>query len=333
MGKKSKYICCIGAKSGGHIIPAIFYGKNHIDKYKLTLFTSNNNLDKTIVQNYDFISHHCTISLGNFPEKKILKYPKFLIQLILSFFKSLIFLIKYRPAKIINFGSYISVPISLAAWVLRVPVVLFELNTVPGKAIKFLVPISQKVKICFKQAKNYFPINKVIYESYPIRFKETDKLSKIEACKKLGLNPHEPVLFILGGSQGSEFINNFSKSLILKNFKDLERLQVIHQAGNKQITEIKEFYQKNNIRSQVFEFSKNLSLYYNAADFVLSRAGAGTLFELLYFKKKSIIIPLKSSITDHQINNAQALEKEHPELFKVYLQEKLNNFIPDIKIN
>lgn len=325
----NKYICCIGAKSGGHIIPAIFYGKNYVDDHnaKLILFSSSNKLDRDIIARYNFIFKNFTLNVINFPGKKILKYPKFLLQVVFAIFKSLFLLIKYRPIKIVNFGSYISIPVCLAAWLLRIPIELFELNSTPGKAMKFLVPFASKIKICFKKAKNYFPINKVIYESYPIRFKESDKISKNQACKAINFNPDYPVLLILGGSQGSEFINNFAKKLVLNNLKYLPNLQVVHQSGVNYTNDLNEFYKMHNIRARVVSFIQDLNVYYSAADFVVSRAGAGTLFELLFFKKKTIVVPLLSSITEHQADNAKVLAAEHPDLFNVYDQNSLYNLL------
>jgi len=146
-------------------------------------------------------------------------------------------------------------------------------------------------------------------------------MTQLTAQENLGLDPHKKTILILGGSQGSIFLNNYIKQLIIKHPLVSSTINVIHQTGSLDSTNWSYFYKKNNITATVFSYNPNLASVYCAADVIICRAGAGTLFEIEFFKKKCIIIPLKTNTTDHQIDNARAMSTEHPDLF-VWLDQQ-----------
>ncbi|NBQ18022.1 hypothetical protein EBU24_06940, partial [bacterium] len=127
---------------------------------------------------------------------------------------------------------------------------------------------------------------------------------------------------ILGGSQGSFFINELIKKACLIDKNYFSNIQIIHQTGQ-QVDSLKEFYQEQNIVNLTFSYTAHINEFYPAADLVICRAGAGTLFETLFFKKPALVIPLETITTDHQLDNALSFSKEHPELFSVLRQKEL----------
>lgn len=100
--------------------------------------------------------------------------------------------------------------------------------------------------------------------------------------------------------------------------------QIIHQTGPDN-ADIKNFYSNNNIPSHVFSFIPDLSSMYSAADLIISRAGAGTLFETQFFNKPCIVIPLMTNTTTHQVDNAHAIMTQYPEFFHVIAQSDIEN--------
>ena len=86
---------------------------------------------------------------------------------------------------------------------------------------------------------------------------------------------------------------------------------------------VRDYYYRHKIPALVVDFVHDLSDYYAAATLIISRAGAGTLFEILYYKKPALLIPLQLSTTDHQLDNAHAIAREYPELFMVLEQTTL----------
>ncbi|HBR70795.1 TPA: hypothetical protein DIC20_00575 [Candidatus Dependentiae bacterium] len=313
-----KKICFVAAKSGGHIIPCLTLASQYKKKHssiKITFISALNKLDYQLTQNHPAINKNFYIKLNNVPYKKFYKLPLFFFQLCWETLKTFLMFIGNRPEKIVSTGSYIAIPVICVGFILRIPIELWELNVVPGKAIKFLSRLATKINICFKETLNYLPNNKCELADYPINYNEQDKCPPLTCLENLNLTHNRKTIFILGGSQGSHELNESIKNL-LKNNNDLTtKIQIIHQTGADNPETIKKWYQIYNIPSYVFAYQNNLSLMYNAADLIISRAGAGALAEIKFFEKKAIIIPLKTSYTDHQVSNAYALTKQFPDRF------------------
>jgi UDP-N-acetylglucosamine--N-acetylmuramyl-(pentapeptide) pyrophosphoryl-undecaprenol N-acetylglucosamine transferase len=178
-------------------------------------FSTDAPLDKSILEGQSIINQHVTLPLGQFSSTRIRRYIQITWQLIRSFVTSLYHLHTHKTEKVISTGGLVALPVCLAAMFLRIPVELYELNAVPGKAIKALAPLAQTIHVCFAHAIKYFPKNRCVYTPYPVRFNDAHKqISKEQACKELGLDPHKKTLFIMGGSQGSVQLNNEIKKYI-----------------------------------------------------------------------------------------------------------------------
>ena len=321
-------LCLVAGKSGGHIVPALSYAHEYRQTSPDTpilFFSTDAKLDTSIVLSYPFISTYVPIKLDNFPRKKVWRYPAFIWHLINSFLTSIKYLWSQAPKRVISMGGYISIPVCLSAWLLRIPIELFELNASPGQASLFLAKFATKISVCFEQALNFFPANKTYKREYPLRFTDADRISKNQACIYLGLDPKKKVLLVLGGSQGSHFINNLLKDLTKEYAQELKDIQILHQTGDADVGAMRMVYADGSFTAQVFDYKNDLQYCYSAADLVIARAGAGTLFELAFFSKKSIIIPLEADTTTHQLDNALAMAQRYPDLFIVLNQSSIKN--------
>ena len=316
---KKSYICFVAGKSGGHLIPCITQAQKIIKEHpelSILFFTTRGALDKKIISNYPFISKVIDLPLTPFPYYRFWLYPKFAWNFARSFFHALFFLYRYAPVKIISMGGVISLPVCIAGKGLSIPFTLYELNVVPGATTKELAPLATELNVCFAKTKEYFApfISNLI--SYPLRFDEqTKKITKHEACARLHLDQNKKTLLMLGGSQGSVVLNSLMKTVITTH-ADLQ-IQIIHQAGNHDTTELQEMYEKANIPFLLAPFFNDIEWYYAAADLVICRAGAGSLFETLFFEKPCIVIPLETESNNHQLYNALACAEEHPQLISV----------------
>jgi len=323
---KPTTIWFVAGKSGGHIIPALTKANNICKKNKYTrigFFTTNSAIDKKILDNYKNSYDWVTINLENIPGKRITGYPLFFLHVVLSFFKTIFHLIKTRPEKIISFGGYVSIPVCFAAFFLRIPVELFELNVVPGKAIKLLSKIATKVQICFEQAERYLPKKKCHLAEYPIRFShQVDK--EAYPLQKYNFDPAKCTILILGGSQGSIQINSLVKDWLIKYSQLYTNIQIIHQTGANDTTDWNSFYKTITTPTIVFDFTDNIEPYYQSANIVICRSGAGTLFETVFFQKKCITIPLETATTCHQVDNAKEISKLYPHLVTVVQQKEID---------
>ncbi len=128
----------------------------------------------------------------------------------------------------------------------------------------------------------------------------------------------------MGGSQGSLFLNTCIKKWI-QQAADTQDIQFIHQIGHQDTFDWQTFYNNNNIAAYIFTFSNTIQDCYNAADVIICRAGAGTLFEIAFFNKPCITIPLETAYTDHQVTNACAFKKLYPTNVTILYQKEIIN--------
>ncbi len=220
---------------------------------------------------------------------------KFLI----GFFQSIFIILKFKPDVILSAGSFVSVPVAWAGWVLRKKIIVHQLDLKVGLANKVMAPLATKITVSLDETKQYFSEKKVIVSGNPVR-KIIFSGSKESAMKRFDLEPDLPVLLIMGGGTGALAINKLTRQIL----PDLvEFCQIIHITGKG-----KQFYFKHP-RYHMFEFLyKELADAYAAADVVVSRAGFSALTELAALGKPTILIPLPNP---DQINNAQYfIEKE-----------------------
>lgn len=326
--KISKIICVVAGGSGGHITPALCLGKKWLEQNpsgmippadsSILFFSSCGKIDKIVRGDM----HATLLKLMRIPGKKFFRYPRFFFQLIVAFFKSFFALKKYRPEKIISTGGLVSIPVCLAGRLLRIPIELYELNVIPGKAISFLSRFASDVFVTFERSKTFFTQNATLVP-YPLRFTESDvRLPRTQA----------KTIFFLGGSQGSLFLNNLVKTWIDDHIDFIrnQNIQIIHQVGldhttgwNDSTYGWKNFYEAKGITAQYFSYDKNIERFYSQSDVVVCRGGAGTLFELEFFRKKCVIIPLKIHALGHQVENAKEMIKRNPGTFCMLDQDEI----------
>lgn len=314
-----KNICFVAGKSGGHIIPCITLAKQC--KNTIIFFSTDAVLDQSILKQ-PLIIKHIMLPLGTLQYNRIYHYPMFFVKIVISFYKSIRSLHTYKPKKVISTGGLVSLPVCIAAKLLCIPIELYELNAIPGKTTKIIARFAHKIFVCFEQAKTFFSAKKCTYTPYPIRFFKNDIcITQQKARKKLALNPNKKTIFVLGGSQGSVFLNNLVKKII--KYAKNNDIQIIHQTGTNDTTNWQLFYKSKSIPAFIFNYNEKLAHCYAAADLVICRSGAGTLFELIFFNKKCITIPLETKSTNHQLDNAQAMVKKYPHLFTLLRQNTL----------
>jgi len=340
--QENKNIFIVAAGSGGHILPAIVLGQQWQNANPLgkIIFVGNGGmLDAKILASHTCIAQALTLPIDKFSVKKIWLYPKILFQIIRAFFKSFIYVFRYKPEKIICTGGLIALPVSIAARVHRIPVELYELNVEPGKAVRVLMPFASKIFITFLQSKKFCTFlgrdfsPKCELVEYPIRFTQADKnvdkkqvferINKKIAETKTSFSEQRKTIFILGGSQGSVFLNNLFKKFIETHQALAPSIQVIHQAGSYSTFDWPAFYAALQIPALAFSYDEQIKDYYMISDVIICRAGAGTLFEIEFFAKTCLVIPLVAQTTNHQIANARAMQEKDSKIFHVLTQEEV----------
>jgi UDP-N-acetylglucosamine--N-acetylmuramyl-(pentapeptide) pyrophosphoryl-undecaprenol N-acetylglucosamine transferase len=282
--------------TGGHAYPVVALIQELTDVSALCLCTENRE-DVNIVR-----KHKLVYLKIPFSKKNILK-------LIKGFFKARNILKHYQVKALVSSGSANTVMIAIAAYSLRVPIILLEQNTIPGRTNRLLEKLSKKILVSFEESKKFFSANKAIFTGNPIRkvFLE-DKYYK--AFQKIKLSSSETIL-VFGGSQGALAINK----IIYENYSYfLKKYNIIHLTGES-------FYkskfregpfeiikEKNNC-AIIFPYFEKIDTLYSASEYVICRAGATTVAELVNFGQKAILIPYPYAKDNHQAVNARAFQK------------------------
>jgi UDP-N-acetylglucosamine--N-acetylmuramyl-(pentapeptide) pyrophosphoryl-undecaprenol N-acetylglucosamine transferase len=319
-----KRLCFVAGGSGGHIIPCITlaYKTRLADPtMAFTIITGNTELESSIVQASATPLDHFTINFQAPPYSRPYWLPIWLLTFSAAWAKSLYLLIKQWPHEVITTGSHIALPVCLAAWMVRIPITIYELNVEPGKTTRFLAPYATTIKVSFPQTCAHFSKKKCLHEPCPVKFTEKDKLhDKAFLRSKLGIAPSKKIILVLGGSQGSIFLNSIMPHMFSTHPALKEILHVVHQTGAVDPTDWRHWYYDRGISAHAFAYSNEILLWYTIADLVLCRSGAGTLAEVIFFGKPCITIPLETKATDHQRANALAYQELYPDLLKVIRQ-------------
>ncbi len=223
--------------------------------------------------------------------------------------QSFFYIFILSPDVIFSKGGYGAVPASLAAKILQVPILLHESDIAPGMANRFLSKFALEVFISFPKTE-FFPVEKIILVGNPVREDLFISPSKEEMKKYINLKGEMPVIFILGGSQGSERINDLTLQILPRL---LSTFEVIHQCGtanHKNISVESSFLTPDDMKDSyhLFPFlnEQQMRCAYHLADIIISRAGAGSIFEIAAVEKPSILVPLSGSAQNHQSKNAQS---------------------------
>lgn len=302
-----KKIAYVAGKSGGHIIPCITLMKQHYDDYHPLFFTTDNLLDHSIIQKQAPHADHIALPLGFSYNNIWFAFPGLIWHVLVSFFTCITVFYKQKPERVITTGGLIAIPACFAAYCLRIPIDVYELNAIPGKASKLISIFATHMYVCFEQTRSYFNPSYTTVVPYPVRY-EYIAYDHNTTRSYYNLKTDIPTILILGGSQGSISLNK----LVQQTLKHRScPIQVIHQTGSTDTIDWKTWYAKNNIHAHVFAYESNLAPLLATADVIICRAGAGTLFEVVFFKKPCITIPLEGLGDNHQLKNAYAMQQQY----------------------
>ncbi len=278
--------------SGGHVIPAIILYEHLSKKNDIIISTDIRGL-KFLDKNNYHIEIVNTPKLNNF-----LFLPLNLFFIIFLTVKSLLLLRRKKIEKIFSIGGYMSIPLILAAKLLKLDIYLIEPNQVLGRANKFFLNYCKKI-FCYSEKIKNFPEllrDKMVVIKPLVREKIYDSNISKQSNKKF-------TLLIVGGSQGA---NIFDKNLrnSIANISKRKSIKVIHQTNEKNIVNLNKFYSENNIENKIFSFDENFINTIQQADLCITRAGASTLAELSLLNIPFIAVPLPNSKDNHQLENA-----------------------------
>lgn len=300
----------VGGGTGGHFYPLMavaerinVYGQKGGD-YRL-FYIGPDKYDEAELHQNNISYVHCPagkqrryFSIRNYFDSFVTFY---------AFFVAVWKLYKVYPDVVFSKGGYTSVPVTMAAAFLRIPVVIHESDSKPGRANKLAARFARYIGIAFSACASAFPTKKTAQVGIPIRLAFLQPAPNPHA--ELGIPADRPVIFITGGSLGAVNINN----LILNSLDDLlPHFTIIHQTGADHAATVESsaasLISDNELLGHYFVRGKmsgnEMDLAQSAADLIISRAGAGTIFEIARKGKPSILIPISEEVSHDQRSNA-----------------------------
>lgn len=308
-----KKILFTGGGSAGHVVPNIALIEEIVSGGEADVcYIGTGGIEKGIVSEWKipYFEIECPklIRGGGFTGlKRNLKIPA-------AFFRAVkqakAGLKAFQPDVVFSKGGYVALPVVIAARKLKIPCYAHESDFSIGLANKISARFCKRVFTSFPETAKRIKRGK--HSGAPIK-RSVLSATRGEARRKLGIPFNETVVLVFGGGSGSETINR----AVRENLETLTKnYTLLHVCGKGNVIEspCKNYRQ--------FEFVSDMGGAYAAADLVVSRAGAGTVFEILALKKKSVLIPLEGPTRGDQAENAAYFARKG--LCKILRQTELD---------
>lgn len=311
-----KRIVMTGGGTAGHVTPNIaLIPRLKKMGYEIHYIGTKDGIERGLIEAQG-ISYH-SISAGKLRRYLDLKNLTDTFRVVRGFNDAMSVLRKLKPDVVFSKGGFVSCPVVWAAKMRGIPAIIHESDMTPGLANKLSIPFARKICYTFPETKDYIPKEKGVLTGIPVR--ESLFSGKAELGKRLcGFNDKLPVMVIVGGSQGSQVLNNAIRGILNELLK---KFQICHMCGKGNVDQ-----SLNNLSGyKQFEYiNEELPHVFAMADLVVSRAGATTIYELLALKKPNLLIPLsKQASRGDQILNSESFEKQG--FSKVLMEEELNS--------
>lgn len=297
-----------GGGTGGHIFPAIAIAdeikrRNPNAEILFVGAIGKMEMEKVPAAGYTIIG----LTIAGFQRK--FTFSNFLLpyKIIKSLLKARSILKSFKPQVVVGVGGYASGPMLKAATMLKIPTLVQEQNSFPGKTNKLLAKDVSALCTAYEGLEKFFPKEKITLTGNPVRFEMVNIEGKREeAFQFYGLDSNLKTILVIGGSLGARTLNQsvMNHYDLLKN-KDV---QVLWQCGKLYYSELKDqLKDKESYNIKQVQFIDRMDLAYAMADVIISRAGAISVSELCLVKKPLILVPSPNVAEDHQTKNAMAL--------------------------
>ncbi|RNC91721.1 MAG: undecaprenyldiphospho-muramoylpentapeptide beta-N-acetylglucosaminyltransferase [Allomuricauda sp.] len=300
-----------GGGTGGHIYPAIAIAHELKRRYPLAEILFVGAKDKMEMEKVPQAGYEIKgLWISGLQRKLTLKNLMFPFKVLSSLLRARKIVKQFNPDLVVGTGGYASGPLVKMASGAGIPSVLQEQNSYAGITNKLLSKSAKKICVAYDGMDRFFPKEKIVKTGNPVRA-ELVSISddKKEGASYFGLNPEKLIVLVLGGSLGARRINQLIEQEL--EFFQRNDIQLLWQCGKLYDQE----YQRHTGNGvKVMPFITKMDKAYAAADFIISRAGAGSVSELCLIGKPTIFIPSPNVAEDHQTKNAKALVQKNAAL-------------------
>ena len=299
--------------SGGHIFPAFSVAEELKSRHRdirLVYVCGKKDIENAIFKMLDG-ERILPIDSAPFRGAGSIIHPGILIKWTLGFFQSVSILSREKPDLVVGFGGYAAFPLVSAAFCLGVKTLIHEQNVIPGLANRVLARFSSGTAVSFVETISYLPkLKNLRMTGNPIR-SAIENGSREEALQFFNFSEDKVTLLVLGGSQGSESLNQFFVGLVRHLPREIRtRLQVLHLCGRMPTEQAEQALKESGIAGKAYSFFDRMDLVYAISDLAIGRAGATFLAEIAAKKIPAILIPYPYG-NGHQHLNANAFRNCH----------------------
>jgi len=288
--------------TGGHVYPALAIAEYMRNKgVQLYWLGTSKGLESRVVPQNNFPL--LTIKISGLRSTNIFRWILAPFAVLIAIAHSLKIMINIKPSVVIGMGGFVSGPGGIAAWLLRIPLLIHEQNSIAGLTNRLLSPFA---RIIMQGFPNALTGKKVITTGNPVRIEIIQKASELSKKKhaEKGESLH---LLVLGGSLGARVLNNLVPVVLGKLSQDI-KIETLHQTGTTHLDATLKAYEVIGIKPDgVVSYIEDIAQAYTWADLVICRAGALTVSEISVMGLASIFVPYPYAVDDHQTMNARYL--------------------------
>jgi UDP-N-acetylglucosamine--N-acetylmuramyl-(pentapeptide) pyrophosphoryl-undecaprenol N-acetylglucosamine transferase len=311
-------VALAGGGTGGHVFPALAIAEElkRRDPDLQLMFIGRRNSVEERIAGANMIPFR-SIFVEGLAGKNALRRAYSVFSAGIGLAQSLLILFRFRPQAVVGTGGFVSLPPVVAARMLKIPTLIQEQNSVPGRANLSCARFADEVVSNFEECAVLFGERSVHVTGNPIRSDFLpDRLEAIdpqESRLNLGLSPNRFTIFLLGGSRGAHSLNVAMLDALPR--LDPQLFQLIWMSGKDDYRRARDACDRAGMTAAVFQFIDDMVTAYTAADLVLSRSGANTLAEISAVGLPAIFVPYPHSVDRHQELNARAfLEADAAEI-------------------
>lgn len=297
-----------GGGTGGHIFPAISIAntlKKRLPEVDILFVGAHDRMEmeKVPAAGYSIVG----LPVKGFDRAHLMNNVKVVCNLLKSLCLAHQTIRRFKPDIAVGVGGYASGPTLWMASLQGIPTLIQEQNSYAGVTNKLLAKRADKICVAYEGMEKFFPSEKLVLTGNPVR-KDLEEAAgkREEALRFFGLSPEKKTILVVGGSLGARTINKSIEGGLDKLFAS--GVQVIWQTGRYYYDEaLRSLKAYHGMPIWCSDFISRMDYAYEAADLVISRAGASSISELCVLKKPVVLVPSPNVAEDHQTKNAMAL--------------------------